>query len=141
MNNGFPIIFIIYQWIKPASFGSESIYFTTIIPEKNASTITILQKTLSFSFCNKIFEPVSLPRDSPYIKTRERHTRLNATFNTAVNHAWNATAQEMFLSFIILFRIEFFAFQEKRLPKHIYHFYSLIGRARVHANPKNLTTP
>ena len=35
-----------------------------------------------------------------------------------MNHAWNTTAQEMFLIFIILFIIEFFAFQEKRLLKH-----------------------
>ncbi len=116
MNNGFPIILIIYQWIKPASFGSESVYYTPILSEKNASTITILQKTLSFSLHNKIFEPVSLPRNSLNIRTRERHTGLNAAFDTAVNHAWNATAQEMFLGFILFFRIEFFAFQEKRLP-------------------------
>jgi len=42
---------------------------------------------------------------------------IYATFDTAVNRAWNATAQEMFLSYIILFRIVFFAFQEKRLLK------------------------
>jgi len=103
MNNEFPIIFIIYQWIKPASFGSERVYFTTIVSEKNASTITVFQKTLSFSFHNEIFEPVSLPGDSLYINTRERHTGLYATFDTAVNRAWNTAAQEMFLSFIIIF--------------------------------------
>ncbi len=128
MNNSFPIMFIINQWIKPAAFGSERVYFTTILPEENASTLTIPQKTLSLSFQNKIFEPVSLPGDSLNIRTRERHTRLNATFDTAVNHAWNATAQEMFPSSIILFRIEFITFQEKLLPKHLSFF--IFNRAR-----------
>ena len=48
---------------------------------------------------------------------RERHIGFYATFDTVVNPAGNATAQEMFLSFIIIFRIEFFAFQEKCLLK------------------------
>jgi len=61
MNNDFPIIFVIYQWIKPASFRSERVYFTTIVSEKNASTITVFQTTLSFTFHDKIFELVSLP--------------------------------------------------------------------------------
>ena len=103
MNNAFPIIFIIYKWIKPASFGSERVYYTTIISEKNTSTITVFQLTLFSSFHDKIFEPVPLPGDSLYITTRERHTGLNATFDTVVNCAWNATAQEMSLSFIIIF--------------------------------------
>ena len=103
MNNDFPIIFIIYQWIKPASFGSERVYDTTIVSEKNASTITVFQMTLSSSFHDKIFESVSLLGDSLYINTRERHTGLYATFDTVVNRAWNATAQMMFLSFIIIF--------------------------------------
>jgi hypothetical protein len=103
MNNNFPIIFIIYQWIKPASFGSERVYYTTVVSEKNASTITVFQMTLFFSFHDKIFEPVSLPGDSLYINTRERHTGPYATFDTVVNRAWNATAQEMFPSFIIIF--------------------------------------
>lgn len=96
MNNCFSLCLIIYQWVKAAAFGSERIYSTTIVPEKNASTLTIPQVTLPFSFHNKISEPVSLPRDSLNIRTRERHTSLDATFDTAVNQAWNATAQEMF---------------------------------------------
>jgi len=44
---------------------------------------------------------------------------LYAAFDTAVNRAWSAAAQEMFLSLIILFRIEFFVFQEKRLLKYL----------------------
>ena len=103
MNNDFPQIFIINHWIKPASFGSERVYPTTIFPEKNASTITVSQTTLSFTFHDKIFEPVSLPGDSLNINTRERHTGLYATFNTVVDLAWNATAQEMFLCFIFIF--------------------------------------
>jgi len=103
MNNDFPIIFIIYQWIKPASFGSERVYFTTIVSEKNTSAIPVFQTTLSFSFQDEIFEPVSLPGDSLYINTRERHTGLYATFDAVVNRAWNATAQEMFLCFIAIF--------------------------------------
>ena len=103
MNNEFPILFIIYQWIKAASFGSERVYFTAFFSEKNASTITVFQTTLSFSFHDEIFEPVSLPRDSLYIRTRERHAGLYATFDTVVNRAWDAAAQGMFLCFIILF--------------------------------------
>jgi len=103
MNNEFPTFFIIYQWIKPASFGSERVYFTAVVSEKNAYTITVFQTTLSFTFHDEIFEPVSLPGDSLYINTRERHTGLYATFDTVVNRAWNATAQEVFLSFIIIF--------------------------------------
>ncbi len=103
MNNEFPILFIIYQWIKAASFGSERVYFTAFVSEKNASTITIFQTTLSFSFHDEIFEPISLSGDPLYISTRERHAGLYATFDTAVNRAWNATAQGMFLCFIIIF--------------------------------------
>jgi len=103
MNNVFPIIFIIYQWIKSASFGSERVYFTAVVSEKNASTITVFQTTLSFSFHDEIFEPVSLPGDPLYINTRERHAGLYATFDAAVNCAWDAAAQEMFLSFVIIF--------------------------------------
>ena len=103
MNNDFPIIFIIHHWIKPASFGSVRVYFTTLVSEKNASTITVSQMTLSFSFHDEIFEPVSLPGDSLYVNTRERHTGLYATFDAVMNRAWNATAQEMFLSFIIIY--------------------------------------
>ena len=103
MNNDFPIIFVIYKWIKTAPFWSGRVYYTTIVSEKNASTITVFQMTLSSSFHDKIFEPVSLPGDSLYINTRERHTGLYATFDTVMNRAWNATAQEMFLSFIIIF--------------------------------------
>lgn len=103
MNNVFPILFIIYQRIKAASFGSERVYFTAFVSEKNASTITVFQTTLSFSFHDKVFEPVSLSGDSLYIRTRERHAGLYATFDTAVNRAWNATAQGMSLSFIIIF--------------------------------------
>ncbi len=103
MNNEFPLIFIIYQRIKPASFGSERVYFTAFVSEKNASTITVFQTTLSFSFHDEIFEPVSLPGDSLYVNKRERHTGLYAAFDAVMNRAWNATAQEMFLSFIILF--------------------------------------
>jgi hypothetical protein len=117
VNNDFPIIFVIYKWIKTAPFGSERVYCTAIISEKNAFVFTVFQETLSSSFHYKIFELVSLYHNSIYIKTRERHTSLYATFDTIVNRAWNATAQEMFLSFIIIFRIEFFAFQEKRLLK------------------------
>jgi hypothetical protein len=102
MNSEFPIIFVIYQWIKPASFGPERVYHTTSVSEKNTSTITVFQTTLSFTFHDEVFEPVSLPGDSLYINTRERHTGLNATYDAAVNRAWNATAQEMFLSFIII---------------------------------------
>lgn len=117
MNEEFPVIFIVYQGIKPASLGSDRVYHTAIVSEKNASTITVFQITLFSSFHDEIFEPVSLPRDSFYINTRERHTGLYATFDTAVNRAWNTAAQEMSPGFIILFRIEFFAFQEKRLLK------------------------
>ena len=88
--NDFPLILIIYQWIKPASFRSERVYYTTSVSEKNTSTITIFQTTLSFTFHDEVFEPVSLPGDSLYINTRERHTGLLATFDTAVNQAWNA---------------------------------------------------
>ncbi len=86
-----------------ASFRSERVYLTTFLSEKNASTITVFQTTLSFSFHDEIFEPISLPGDPLYIRTRERHTGLYATFDTAVNRAWNAAAQGMFLSFVILF--------------------------------------
>ncbi len=103
MNNDFPIIFIIYQRIKAASFGPERVYLTAFVSEKNASTITVFQTTLSFSFHDEIFEPVSLPGDPLYISTRERHAGLYATFDTAVNRAWNAAAQGMFLSFVIVF--------------------------------------
>ncbi len=103
MNNEFPFIFIIYQWIKAASFGSERVYLTAFVSEKNASTITVFQTTLSFSFHDEIFEPVSLSGDSLYVRTRERHAGLYATFDTVVNRAWDAAAQEMFLSFVILF--------------------------------------
>jgi len=61
MNYDFPIAFIIYQRIKPAPFGSKRVYYTPIISKKNASTITVFQMTLSSSFHDKIFEPVSLP--------------------------------------------------------------------------------
>jgi len=101
MNNDIPLIFIIYQWIKLTSFGSERVYYTTIISEKNASAITVFQITLSSLFHDKIFEPVSLLGDPLNIIMRERHTGIYATFDTTVNRAWNATAQEMFLSFII----------------------------------------
>jgi len=103
MYNVFPLIFVIYQWIKPASFGSERVYFTAVVSEKNASTVTVFQSTLSFSFHDEIFEPVSLPGDSLYINTRERHAGLYATFDAVVNRAWDAAAQEMFLSFVIVF--------------------------------------
>ncbi len=103
MNNDFPIVFIIHHRIKPASFGSESVYFTTLVSEKNASAITVFQMALSFSFHDEIFEPVSLPGDSLYVNTRERHTGLYAAFDAVMNRAWNATAQEMFLCFIIIF--------------------------------------
>ena len=103
MNNGFLIIFIIDQWVKSASFGSERVYCTTIVSEKNASTITVFQTTLSFTFHDKIFEPISLSGDSLYITTRERHTGLCATNDTVVSLAWNAPAQEVFISFISIF--------------------------------------
>ncbi len=82
--------------------------------------------TLSFSFHDKIFEPVSLPGNSLYINTRERHTGLYATFDTVVNHAWNATAQKMFLSFII---IRVLASQEKRLLKCLSFLFFIRARA------------
>ena len=85
--------------------------------------------TLSFSFHDKIFEPVSLPGNSLYINTRERHTGLYATFYTVVNHAWNATAQKMFLSFII---IRVLASQEKRLLKCIsFLFFNRRARSGI----------
>jgi len=59
--------------------------------------------TLSFSFHDEIFEPVPLPGDSLYVNTREWHAGLYATFDAVMNLAWNATAQEMFLSFIVVF--------------------------------------
>jgi hypothetical protein len=103
MYSVFPIIFVIYQWIKPTAFGSERVYFTAIVSEKNASTVTVFQTTLSFSFHDEMFKPVSLPGDSLYIHMRERHTGLYATFDAVVNLAWDAAAQEMFLSFVIVF--------------------------------------
>ena len=103
MNNVFPILFIIYQRIKAASFGSERVYFTAFVSEKNASTITVFQTPLFFSFHDEIFEPVSLPGDSLYVRTRERHAGLYTTFDAVVNRAWNAAAQEMSLSFVIVF--------------------------------------
>jgi hypothetical protein len=120
MNNDFPIIFVIYKWIKTAPFGSERVYCTAIISEKNASVFTVFQETLSTSFHYKIFELVSLSHNSIYIKTRERHTSLYATFDTIVNRAWNATAQEMFLSFIARTRV--LCIQEKRLLKCLSFF-------------------
>jgi len=60
MHNAFPIVFIIYQRIKPASYRSERVYFTPVISEKNASSVNIFQLTLSSSFHDKIFDPVSL---------------------------------------------------------------------------------
>ena len=60
VDNAFSIVFIIYQWIKPASYRSERVYFTPVISEKNASTITVFQLTLSFSFHDEIFDVVSL---------------------------------------------------------------------------------
>jgi len=103
MNNGFPIFQIIYQWIKPASFGSGRVDYTTLVSEKNASTITVFQMTLSFSFHDEIFEPVSLLRDSLNVKTREGHSCLYAAFDAAVNHAWDVAAQEQSPGFILLF--------------------------------------
>ena len=70
MDDAFPIVFIIHQWIKPASFGPERVYFTPVISEKNASTNTVFQLTLSFSFHDKVFDPVSLLSDSLYVKAR-----------------------------------------------------------------------
>jgi len=46
MNNDFPVIFVIYKWIKTAPFGSERVYCTAIISEKNASVFTVFQETL-----------------------------------------------------------------------------------------------
>ena len=103
MYSVFPIIFVIYQWIEPASFGSERVYFTAVVSEKYASTVTVFQTALSFSFHDEIFEPVSLLGDSLYIRPRERHAGLYATFDAVVNRAWDAAAQEVFLSFIIVF--------------------------------------
>jgi len=44
---------------------------------------------------------------------------LYAAFDTAVNRAWSAAAQKMFLSFITIIRINFSIFQEKRLLKYL----------------------
>ncbi len=126
MNNGFPHILIINKWIEPASFGSERVYYTTIVFEKNASTITVFQTTLSFTFNDKIFELVSLPGDSLYINTCERHTGLYTTFNTVVDLAWNATAQEMFLGIIHFFWNLIPCIPRLRLLKCLY-ICSLIG--------------
>ena len=118
------IIFIIYQWIKLASFGSERVYFTTLVSKKNAFTITVFQMTLSFSFHYKIFELVFLPGDFFYINTRERYMGLYAAYETVVNRAWDATTQKMLLCFIFFF---------KSNPLHSKRNFSSSVYVRAHA--------
>jgi len=60
MDNAFGFVFIIYRWIKPASFGSERVYLTPVISEKDASPINVYQLTLYSPFHDKIFDPASL---------------------------------------------------------------------------------
>ncbi len=132
MNNDFLIIFIIYQWIKLASFGSERVYYTTIVSKKNAFTIPVFQMTLSFSFHYKIFELVFLPGDFFYINTRERHMGLYATYETVVNRAWDATTQKMLLCFI------FFLNRILCIPREISLQESMCERMHAEYPPQNL---